>query len=57
MTNFEKKFGPRLSDFPWYIGSGKGDHVHYGLEELCYAFRSLEQLLLDFDNDIDRLTR
>ncbi len=36
---------------------GKGDHVHYGLEELCYAFRFPEQLLLDFDNDIDRLTR
>lgn len=36
---------------------GKGDHVHYGDKEVAYEFRSLSQLLRDFDNDIREWTR
>jgi len=36
--------------------AGKGDHVHYGTCEQSYIFTSLTNLLLDFANDIKRLT-
>lgn len=35
--------------------AGKGDHVHYGEAERSYHFVSLEKLLRDFDEDINRL--
>jgi len=35
--------------------AGKGDHVHYGLEEQYYCFSSVEQLLIDFRNDCEQL--
>lgn len=35
---------------------GKGDHVHYGIEELPYSFVDLGQLLNDFQADVARLT-
>jgi hypothetical protein len=34
--------------------AGKGDHRHWGDTELKYAFVSIDQLLADFDADIDR---
>jgi hypothetical protein len=34
--------------------AGKGDHRHWGNEQLDYAFTSLAQLLADFDADVDR---
>ena len=36
--------------------AGKGDHRHYGNLEQPYRFVSLEQLLMDFDADIRRVT-
>ena len=33
---------------------GKGDHRHVGDQEFAYAFRSVEQLLLDFQSDVER---
>ena len=34
---------------------GKGDHRHYGDREERYAFTSIEQLLADFQFDIEAL--
>lgn len=34
--------------------AGKGDHKHWGDEQLGYTFTSLVQLLADFDADVDR---
>jgi hypothetical protein len=34
---------------------GKGDHRHYGDEEEDYAFTSVEQLIADFQADVERL--
>ncbi|WP_283196382.1 DUF6516 family protein [Rhizobium sp. AN80A] len=34
--------------------AGKGDHRHYRDREEPYAFKTLEQLLLDFDMDVRR---
>ena len=34
--------------------AGKGDHRHYRDREEPYAFKTLEQLLLDFDIDVRR---
>jgi len=36
--------------------AGKGDHRHYGDDEERYGFSSLTALLIDFRNDIVRLT-
>ncbi|MBF0559835.1 MAG: hypothetical protein HQL08_13765 [Nitrospirae bacterium] len=36
---------------------GKGDHRHYGENETAYVFRSIDKLLDDFDNDIERFKR
>jgi hypothetical protein len=36
---------------------GKGDHRHYGDREEAYPYVSLEQLILDFLNDVKRLKR
>ena len=33
---------------------GKGDHRHFGEQELDYAFSTPEQLMLDFNADITR---
>jgi len=33
---------------------GKGDHRHYGDQEFDYAFSSPEQLMADFEADINR---
>jgi hypothetical protein len=35
---------------------GKGDHVHHGDKEHAYQFTSLERLMVDFEEDIRRLT-
>lgn len=34
---------------------GKGDHRHYGEREEAYTFVSIEQMLLDFQADVERL--
>lgn len=34
---------------------GKGDHRHYGDREEAYDFSTVEQLVADFEKDIDRL--
>lgn len=31
---------------------GKGDHRHYGNNELTYEFTTIEQLLRDFESDV-----
>ncbi len=33
---------------------GKGDHRHLGGQELDYTFISVEQLLADFQSDVER---
>ena len=33
---------------------GKGDHRHVGDQEFAYEFSSVEQLLLDFQSDVER---
>lgn len=33
---------------------GKGDHRHDGTDEFTYHFRSIEQLMADFNADIER---
>lgn len=33
---------------------GKGDHRHVGEREVPYAFTSVEQLLADFESDVER---
>lgn len=34
---------------------GKGDHRHYGAHEEAYRFTSVEQMLMDFRNDVERI--
>ena len=34
--------------------AGKGDHRHFGNDELPYAFRSVDRLLEDFLDDVKR---
>lgn len=34
--------------------TGKGDHRHYGGKENTYLFTTPEQLIADFQNDIER---
>jgi hypothetical protein len=34
---------------------GKGDHRHYGANEENYVFASINQLLADFRDDVERL--
>lgn len=34
---------------------GKGDHRHYGDQEMAYQFSSVEQLIADFAADVLRL--
>ena len=36
---------------------GKGDHRHYGDQEESYQFVSVEQLVADFQSDVERLRR
>ena len=36
---------------------GKGDHRHIGNEEFEYAFTSVEQLLVDFQLDVENWER
>jgi len=36
---------------------GKGDHRHYGNDEENYRFTSAEQLLIDFQRDVERLRK
>jgi hypothetical protein len=36
---------------------GKGDHVYYGEQQVPYHFVSRERLMVDFVNDVKRLTR
>ena len=33
---------------------GKGDHRHFGTQESTYVFRTPDQLIADFQNDIAR---
>lgn len=33
---------------------GKGDHMHYGINESAYQFRGIDVLLSDFQRDIKR---
>lgn len=33
---------------------GKGDHRHVGNREFAYRFSSVEQLLRDFESDVER---
>lgn len=35
--------------------AGKGDHRHYGNQEIPYNFQSLDKLLADFRDDCTRL--
>jgi hypothetical protein len=34
--------------------AGKGDHRHYRAKEEKYQFKSLEQLILDFESDVKK---
>ena len=36
---------------------GKGDHRHFGAEEIVYAFQSPEKLVADFERDMMRWNR
>ena len=38
----------------YYNESGKGDHRHFGDIQSAYLFTTLEQLIADFRNDIER---
>lgn len=35
--------------------AGKGDHKHIGAVEVPYTFTSLDQLVIDFWDDVDKL--
>ncbi len=37
----------------YYNERGKGDHRHVGVQETAYAFVSVEQLLDDFERDVE----
>jgi hypothetical protein len=46
-------FGIPGQDYVRYDNErGKGDHRHVGGQESPYAFRSIEQLLDDFERDV-----
>ncbi|MEB3292802.1 MAG: DUF6516 family protein [Synechococcales bacterium] len=32
---------------------GKGDHYHYGDREAVYTFTTIQQLLIDFERDVN----
>ena len=60
----ERPHGLKYSLFYGFPGSrligydnelGKGDHRHYEDREEAYKFSSVEQLVLDFETDINRL--
>jgi Family of unknown function (DUF6516) len=36
--------------------AGKGDHRHYRTKEEKYQFKTLEQLILDFESDVKKET-
>ena len=35
--------------------AGKGDHIHYGVKEVVYKFKSVQKLRLDFGRDVKRI--
>ena len=35
--------------------TGKGDHIHYGAEEVGYNFESVRKLRSDFWSDVKRV--
>jgi hypothetical protein len=35
--------------------TGKGDHRHFGEQDESYVFTTIEQLVADFQRDIDRM--
>ena len=35
--------------------TGKGDHIHYGVEEIEYKFESVQKLRSDFWHDVKRI--
>jgi Family of unknown function (DUF6516) len=35
--------------------TGKGDHIHYGTDEIVYEFESVGKLRSDFWNDVKRI--
>jgi Family of unknown function (DUF6516) len=35
--------------------TGKGDHIHYGIEEIEYKFKSVQKLRADFWHDVKRI--
>lgn len=37
--------------------AGKGDHRHFGAEEVAYSFQSPEKLVADFERDMMRWNR
>jgi hypothetical protein len=37
--------------------AGKGDHRHFGAEEVAYPFQSPEKLVADFEHDMMRWNR
>lgn len=60
----ERPHGLKYSLFYGFPGSrligydnelGKGDHRHYEKTEVAYKFSSVEQLVTDFETDINRL--
>lgn len=63
-TDSERPHGLKYSLFYGFPGFrligydnelGKGDHRHYGDTEEPYSFSSVEQLVTDFETDINRL--
>ncbi len=63
-TDAERPHGLKYSLFYGYPGSrligydnelGKGDHRHYQDREEVYNFSSVEQLVTDFETDINQL--
>ena len=37
--------------------TGKGDHRHFGAEEIAYSFQTPEKLVADFERDMRRWNR
>ncbi|MBX7147821.1 hypothetical protein K1X76_01945 [bacterium] len=63
-VSIQYPFGFRYSFF--YVKNGKvlvgydnhfpkGPHVHYGYEERQYAFKSIDELIKDFEQDVERI--
>ena len=48
-------YGPGRSLVRYDNERGKGDHRHYGKHEEAYKFSSVENLIRDFQRDIDEL--